>query len=98
VRKEFEAIGIELNPFRSRLRALIGRCGVRFSGGVLHRSKACKWIFVIGEAIAAHEGAALTPRHVLRASFIASSFDNSVAPREDSSHKPLPDDDLPEEL
>jgi hypothetical protein len=96
---EFEALGIEPRRFRRHLRALVGHGGAQHQGDAIHRSPACKAVFICAERVAAAEQASFDVVHLVRAAFIVlsegSGTDGSTQATEGVAAQT---DDLPTEL
>lgn len=71
IRNEFASLGLEPRRFRRRLRKLLGNAGVRYAGGTVHRSPACRAMFTAAQRIAQEEKEPFDARHLVRAAFAA---------------------------
>ena len=84
IRGEFEKLGIEPTRFRRRLRALLGDGSAGPPERTIHRSPECKAVFALAQAIAAQQGASLSPEHLLYATLLSLARINDPQARQDS--------------
>jgi hypothetical protein len=83
LQREFDHLGIQPRVFRRRLRTLLGAKRLQPAVGTIHRSAACKALFVAAEGLANEEKAPLCAAHLLRAAF-CSLGDEGAQKREHS--------------
>ena len=92
----FAALGIEPRRFRRRMRVLLGDGGVSKNSGVIHRSQACKAVFVRAQALAKAAGTSDRIGYLVEAAFL--SLGESITPDNKPSESSSPYDDIPTEL
>lgn len=99
VRREFAEFGIDPKRFRRRLRGLVGDGGVAHPGGAMHRSPACRTVFLVAQQVALAQGEPVSMLHLLRAVLFCLSLDTVT---DDESSEPgadaAPSDAIPEFL
>lgn len=71
LRAEFEHLGLAPRQFRRRLRALLGNAGTQHNGEVVHRSSACRAVFIEAQRLAQTAKESFDARHLVRAAFAA---------------------------
>lgn len=71
LRTEFEHLGLAPRQFRRRLRALVGNAGAQPQGTSVHRSSACRAVFVEAQRLAQTAKEPFDARHLVRAAFAA---------------------------
>lgn len=100
LRRELDLLGIEPGLFRSRLRALTSRGGVRSPRSEVRPSASCREIMERAQRTAAILGTPVGPEHLLRAAIMSLAGDSAPdpGPSSRSSEFEVRGPDVPSEL